>query len=882
MARLTDHLNKLVSRLPDRAAGAAFWLAAAVLAMAAVRLAAPRAGYSPHSFITYADRGEAIFHGVLDGGIASSMPLLSALVSLSTYHGLPGMDLISKALLPGIYLLAYALGAAGGGRWRGLAFVLPLVAMDAGGAGLETEQSFYTFLLFIYLNFARAHLLGPGPAPAALAGLSLGLTFLVRPSLFLWPPLAAAWDFAGRAPIGKKLAAAGLLLACSFVLLLPWVRVNGRLFEKFVPFEYERSSCNIITAVKGTVYTMEGDCRALAGLSRTDSVPAWAVRRVLAEPAPYAAGVFKRLWHVLLMFPLLLPLALAAALLAPRKENLFLCALAACFILTHCLLSIEARYFYPLRYLLGVTASAGLFDALFRRKAGAGKVHALAYALAAAPALLAAATESALLAYPARAVNPLIAVLREAALRPDDPWLNKRLGFQLLGLNRTGDGLAALARAAELSGGGEEHLRYLTSTALSAVPPAQALQAEEGTLNEHDVVKLLKELELGRGNDAAATFARVRYFWASEKGSLKGLPYGTDNRVLAEIRSAKRAYANDDIYRGLFLWPPEKREKIIIGFGRLAPLTPNLEALLEEARRAAGKPPSGKKIPGSQAGMWLNYSRTKIDLTEEILKKTPPAEGAGLPYPLPQALAASDSFLREGRRAEFIKVLGSGREPDYKELWPLLDLLKAKPATPEFREAAAALLKASPGELPALRIYLSGARGEKEIQEALRSVQKNPAELLRAAGTLADAGKADEAMAVCAWALEQPGAAAAYLPAALLYQRLGKYQAALDTLNSGISRGGGGAELYNGRGVALRFLKRDAEAGRDFAKALALKPGLPEAALNLASLRLLAGDGAGARALLEALLKQPGLDPQLSGAARRELAALRQAPSIIP
>jgi len=272
-----------------------------------------------------------------------------------------------------------------------------------------------------------------------------------------------------------------------------------------------------------------------------------------------------------------LPLALAAALLAPRKENLFLCVLAACFILTHCLLSIEDRYFYPLRYLLGVAASAGLFDALFRRKEGAGKVHALAYALAAAPALLAAATESALLAYPARAVNPLIAVVREAGLRPDDSWLNKRLGFLLLGLNRTGDGLAALARAAELSGGGEEHLRYLARTAVSAVPPAQALPAEEGTLNEHDVVKLLKELELGRGNDAAVTFARVRHFWASEKGSLKGLPYGTDNRVLAEIRSAKHTYANDDIYRGLFLWPPENREKIINGFGRLAPLTPNLE-----------------------------------------------------------------------------------------------------------------------------------------------------------------------------------------------------------------------------------------------------------------------------------------------------------------
>ena len=115
MARLTDLAKKLLRRLPDRAAGAAFWLAATVTAAAAVRLAAPRAGYSPHDFITYADRAEALFHGVLDGGIAFSMPLLSALVSLSTYHGLPGMDLISRALLPGIYLLAYALGAAGGG-----------------------------------------------------------------------------------------------------------------------------------------------------------------------------------------------------------------------------------------------------------------------------------------------------------------------------------------------------------------------------------------------------------------------------------------------------------------------------------------------------------------------------------------------------------------------------------------------------------------------------------------------------------------------------------------------------------------------------------------------------------------------------------------------
>jgi len=860
-------------RVAARLAGPAFWLAAAALAWAALRLAAPRAGYNPFSFLTYADRGEAIFHGVLDGGIAFSMPLLSALVSLSSYHGLAGMELISKALLPAIYLLAYALGAAGGSRWRGLAFALPLVAMDAAGAGIETEQSVYTLLLFLYLNFARAHLLSPGGAAGALSGLALGLTLLVRPSLFLWPPLAAAWDFAGKAPLRKKLLAAGLLLAASFVLLLPWIRVNGRLFGKFVPFEYERGSCNIITAVKGTVYTMEGDCRALAGLSKTDSVPAWAVRTVLADPLFYAGNVAKRLWHVLLMFPLLLPLALIAVILRPRREHLFLGALAACFILTHCLLSIEHRYFYPLRYLLGIIAAGGLFDALFRPERGRAGVGALVYALAAAPALLAAVTEYSLLAYPGRAGNPLLSVERELKQYPEDPWLLKRRGFLLLGLNRTADGLADLARAADLAGGVEEHLRYSAEIVASEALPRRALPSEEGTLNEHDVLKLLKELELGRLGEAGVTFARARHFWASEKGSLKGLPYATDSRVLAEIQASTRSYANDDVYRGLFFWPPEKRERIIANFSRLSPLTPNLRYLLEESRLAQGKSPSAG-VPAWLPGTGLDYARTKLDLTVEILKETPRVDGAGLPYPLPEILEAANLYL-PGRPGEFLKALGGGR-PGYRQLWPLLDLVKAKPGTRAFKAAAADLLEVSPGELPALVIRLSEGLGDKEVQAALRALQKNPEGAVKAAGTLADTGRKEKALGLCAWALKQPGAAAAALPAALLYQRLGEHHLALVALDAGLSRNKNSAELHNGRGVALRFLGRNAEAGPAFARALELAPALPEAAFNLASLRLLGGDKAGARDLFEKVLKQPGLDAGLAQRAELELTALRR------
>ena len=59
-----------------------------------------------------------------------------------------------------------------------------------------------------------------------------------------------------------------ILLSAAYILILPWVRVNHFLFNKFIPFEAERGAANIITSIQGVTFTMEGDARFLANLKK--------------------------------------------------------------------------------------------------------------------------------------------------------------------------------------------------------------------------------------------------------------------------------------------------------------------------------------------------------------------------------------------------------------------------------------------------------------------------------------------------------------------------------------------------------------------------------------------------------------------------------------
>ncbi len=868
----------------------AFWLAAGLAAGAAIWEAAACPVYPVQTFELYAERGELLFHAFLDKAASYSMPFFSLLASFAGYHAAIGMDMIVKAALPGIYILAYALGAAGGRRVRGLFFVFPLLIMDLAGAGMEAEQLVFTFLVLLYLNLENRRLLRPGPAAAVISGLCLGVTMLVRSPLFAFPPLAALWEFtAGAVPLKKKLGRAALLLAAAYVLLIPWIRVNRTLFGQFIPFEQERGSCNIITAVKGSVFTMEGDCRALAGLPRDASVYSWALKEVAARPLDYAAGVAKRLWQVFLLFPVLIPLALMGLALAREKENLLLASLAGYFILIHCLLSIEVRYFYPLRYLLALLAAAGAFELFSRRPASEERGSGAAlYALFSVLMFFALAAEYRLLVYPGRAANPLIAADRELARYPKDPWLLKKKGFLLLGFNRTEEGMDLLGRAFELSGGKETKLGYITKTVSGAGLPGSPPPGDN--IYELELVKLLKELDLGRLDAAAGTLDRTKLYWAAERNRLKAVPYEKDRAVQEEIRRSTFTWSDNDLYRAMFFWPVEERAKIIDALGRLTAVTPKLEFLRKEsleAKDGARRPPAGPADEHAWSpGDDLDYKGTALALERFVLSKiSPVAElsfargelhpGAGLPQPLPLVLAATDPFLGKGKISEPAFISGREQSPDYRELGALIDLYGNAPGTPAFLTASRRLLALRPGELAPLLIRLA-AGGEKNGAEALAALEMTPRLAIEAAGLAAGQGRAEDARRLCDWALARkiPDAVTGQA-AALVYQSLGAYDRALAVLSDAIKSRPGEAGLYNDRGVVLRFLKRDKAAKADFIKALALAPSDFPAGMNLAALYAAEGEKAEAIAVYNKLLSRPGSPPAATAAARGELSRLK-------
>jgi len=863
----------------------AFWLAAGSAGALAWQIIS-RVTYPAQTFALYADRGESIFHAILDKGASYSLPFFSLLTSLAGYHGSGGTDLLIKIALLGVYALAYALGSADGRRARGLVFVFPLLIMDRAGAGMEAEQIVYTFLLLLYLNLENRRLLRPGLIASAVSGLGLGLTLLVRSPLFAFPPIAALWGSAGGKDLKKRLPRAALFLAAAYILLVPWIGVNRTLFGRFIPFEQERSSCNIITAVKGSVFTMEGDCRELAGLSRTDSVYAWALKEVSAHPAAYTAGVFKRLWQVFLMFPVLLPLALIGLALAWKKENTLLAALTGYFILIHCLFSIEERYFYPLRYLLAILAAAGVFEAFSGRAAPRERASAVPlYAVFSALMLFALAAEYRLLVYPARAANPFIAVGRELARYPGDPWLLKKKGFLLLGFNRTGEGLELLERAFTASGGKEAALGYITRTVNSALRPESPPAGDN--FYELNLVKLLKELELGRLDAAAGTINTITGYWAAEKNLLKGVPHEKDREILRQIQRSAFTWADYDLYQAMYFWPVEKRAKIITALGRFTPITPRLEFLRAESLRprAARRQPATAGEDAWSPGAELNYNATALELAKAVLGKIAPVAelsfargelhpGGGLPHPLPLILSAAAPALRNGDPAALAANLG--RNADHGELGALIDLYGNAPDSAAFLNASRRLLTLRPDDLAALLIRLSAVRSAGDAGEVLSVLKKDPRPAIEAAGLAAGQGRTGDALELCGWALAGGTAdAATGQAAALLYQRLGAYDRALPLLSDAIKKRPGEASLYNDRGVILRFLKRDEAAKEDFIKALRLSPADISASLNLAGLYAAQGNKPEAIALYTKLLGLPGLPPELSAAARDEISKLQ-------
>ena len=817
-----------------------------------------RAPAAVQNFAYYADRGELLFHAVSAKAVSYSMPLLSLLVSAAGHLGFdPSQPARFAAVL--ICLAAYGLGARGGGRARGALFALAAAAATLTCAAPEAEQLIYSLFLLVFLSLEYMRQASGSPGSSAAAGLAAGASLLIRSPLFAFPPLAAVFRRFSRGRSAGWLAAAALFLACAYLPLTPWVRLNHSLFGRLIIFEEERSTCNIITGASGIVYTIEGDARAFAGLSRTESVYPWAVKTVLANPGRYSLSVFKRLWRVFLMFPLLFLLAGTGFFLSRRDPLARLLAFfGVYFILIHCLLSIEERYFYPLRYVLALLAACGAWELAKRARLGAeerGKdlFTAPLFALILASA---AGTLAVVWRYPGAAEPALIAVTRELEKYPADAWLHRKKGEILLSLDLTAQGLESLGSACALGGG--QDLCYL-SAALKSDGPQDPPRLE----NHYELLlaKLMRELELGREAAARETLEAALNEWRGEKNSIKGVQFKEDEKNLARLKESNKTFWDMDLGAALGYLTPESRAGALALLSRLTPLTPKLRALLlrnkknttaaEKTELAALEEKLALELPGAE----FDWNGTARDLTTGLLRlgKSP---AGGINGPLRPLLGLD--LTPEGTVAAFdtYAAAGGGAVQAAAAAW------LAASSGKDYSAEAKALAEADPENFAYTLVLLKARSFSPEsLAAATENLKKHPYPLAAGARAWVQKGGLKEAVDLALAAartnkLDKNGWSLALLAA----QEAGDYKAGLEIAGLALRQNPGSSLLLNDRGVLLSLSGDAAGAAKDFEAAVKAEPSNFSALMNLGASLERAADKKGAAEAYDRALKaaRPG------------------------
>ena len=822
-----------------------FYGTAAAAAALALRAFSGKAPASIQNFSYYANRGELIFHAVHSKAASYSMPLLSFLASAAHHLAFdPALPAMAAALL--LCLAAYGLGAKRGGPARGAIFALAAAVTTITCAAPEVEQLLYSLFLLVFLSLELRRQEEGGLTLSVAAGLAASASMLIRSPLFAFPPLALLFQRLSSRPKAGWLPAAALFLVCAYLPLAPWARLNNSLFGHVILFEEERSTCNIITGASGIVFTIEGDARSFAGLSRTESVYPWAVKTVLSSPGRYASAVVRRAWHVFLMFPLLFLLAGAGLYLGRRSpEARALAFFSGYFIFIHCLLSIEERYFYPLRYPLSLLAAGGVW-ALIKKAGLPSEERGKDYFTAPIFALILAAMAGTLAVvwrYPAAARPGLIAVTRGLEKYPSDSWLHRKKGEILLSLDLTREGLEALGRDCSLSR--EQDRCYITGV-LGSDSPGEPPRV--GNYYELLLVKLMRELELGKEEAARQTLAAALKSWEGEKNAIKGVQFKEDARNLQRIKESNKTFWDMDISAALVYLPPEKRAGALERLSKLTFLTPKLRTLQLQNNKNPSAPEK-KELAGLEQSLALELPESEFDwkgtaraLAAELLRGGPltPARQEGelgllLALDLgPEKTASSFETHsapagRAARAAAAAWLAASSGKPYSFEARALAD------ADPSNFAYTLALLKAenfSPGSLKA----------------AAENLKKNPYPL--AAGALAAARKGDPAVAAT---LARAAAKAGKLgelgwnTAMLALQESGNYKAELELAELALREHPDSSQLMNNRGVT-RHLSGDAAGARlDFEAAVRAQPGNVSALMNLGAVLEAAGEKEKAR-----------------------------------
>ncbi|MDT8285616.1 MAG: hypothetical protein RQ748_00780 [Elusimicrobiales bacterium] len=531
-----------------------------LLAAAACAGALPRAFEEARTFefLLPGLQGSFLLYGFPSSAVNYDMPFFSVFMTALAAIGI-GPAAVVSLLHPALCFLVFRAGRMAGGYAAGtgalgLLAVLELFELQKGGYNFE--QTVYTFFLLLVLCSLLAARRRGG---ALAAGLAVGMSVMARAPLFFFPPVFLAAELAAGGGRGRRfLARAALFLAASYVLLLPWGRLNLWLEGQFTLVNRHSAADNVITGALGAVYTMEGESRELAGLRPGESAEIFFFRTLASDPAAYAAAYAGRLWHVFLFSPFLFGSFLVSLFFLRDRSLLPALSMPVFFVLVYCAFSIEARYFLPMGYVMPPLIAASVLSRGRPRREPPGRMVRALYLSALAVVL---AVEALVVAYPARAEaasrDPEQAL---ASAPPEDRTLR-----------------AVACGASRESGGYEEFLACMERYSLdfpddgiecsiSAMRSSGGMRRDLPGRNDARLYCLaarsLRALELGDTARAEAEYERVMSSYQACCALLREEPYQRDRELGGEIRRQTGRFWERYFAAALAFWPPERRARL--------------------------------------------------------------------------------------------------------------------------------------------------------------------------------------------------------------------------------------------------------------------------------------------------------------------------------
>lgn len=522
--------------------------------------------------ITALPHGIYLINGIRIDDIAFSMPLTPFLSAC--LYGLPKW--CENLVWPFFYILMGLLSFAAGRMLRSrlagaitvllMSYALTLSSVNHVFSGLLGPMLYAVSCSIVLLALLRRGDRQRTWQLELLTAVAIGISFMIKSPLALLPPFLTLWDIvSGKLKRGEtnwKLLA--LLCLVPYAMLLPWIYMNYFQDNVFRLFEGGRADENLITGALGIVFTVEG-AYPLANLPQNANFKLWALKTVLAHPLPYMEGVFKRIYSLIVLYPLA-SIGLTGALLRFRNDGRFraLGLLLFYFIGIHCLLSIQVAYFVPL-WLPVLAACAALLD-MGSPPATDSKTEKIIFTAVFSLLLTGYLAVSAyLLAYPSRVTLPSRIFNSEEAMPGANPILLVRASeFALYNGNIPHAYIKArsalLQRHSSLTAA--TYLRALSARGIDIEPPLRNRLLTRMDHNErlrYLSLLLLNALEKNKAEETERLLVRLRSEWKKWRFNFHKVTSEREEELYKQQQEALRVF-EDEYIPGILnrLSPPQR------------------------------------------------------------------------------------------------------------------------------------------------------------------------------------------------------------------------------------------------------------------------------------------------------------------------------------